>query len=212
MTLHDDHDSADVDPTSQPPLAKRSRSDATISEPAAADDINSSSNDDNNDDIYVEHHPHDPDADPDNAVLVKSEAVKTESNVVSVMPPSAKTILERRAKAMREGRRKDAKLTEAERRIVRRLRNRESAERCRLRRVRQAAMMEQRMVQMQHENERLTAEAESYRKAISHYQSIIATFSHRATSQTATACVPAADNAVAVSQGLCEQLVGGADN
>lgn len=105
--------------------------------------------------------------------------LKTESHLVGVMQPSAKAILERRAKAMREGRRKDAKLTEAERRIVRRLRNRESAERCRIRRVQHAALREQQMMSMQRENERLLAEAQYFRNAISQYQSIIEKFSKK---------------------------------
>lgn len=203
MTIHDNNLRPSNDAFHGPHL-KRSRSDTTAT--AASGDIDATHNDEPS---HLRQHARAVGSDHS---LVKSEHMKTEPNMVSVMQPSAKTILERRAKAMREGRRKDAKLTEAERRIVRRLRNRESAERCRLRRVHQAAMMEQRMVHMQQENERLVAEAESYRKAISHYQSIIANFSHRATSQGGTACVPVADTGVAASQGLCEQLVGGANN
>ena len=93
------------------------------------------------------------------------------------MPPSAKSILERREKAIREGRRKDAKLTETERRILRRLRNRESAERCRLRRVQQAAQLEKRIETMQIENDRLVAIAEEYEKTIRRLEHIIANFS-----------------------------------
>lgn len=94
------------------------------------------------------------------------------------MPPSAKSILERREKAIREGRRKDAKLTEAERRILRRLRNRESAERCRLRRVQQAAQLEKKIESMQLENDRLVAMAEEYENTIQRLETLIENFSN----------------------------------
>lgn len=94
-----------------------------------------------------------------------------------VMPPSAKSILERREKAIREGRRKDAKLTETERRILRRLRNRESAERCRLRRVQQAAMLEKKIETMQVENKRLVEQAEEYQRTIQRLERVIREFS-----------------------------------
>lgn len=98
-------------------------------------------------------------------------------NEMSVMPPSAKSILERRERAIREGRRKDAKLTDAERRILRRLRNRESAERCRLRRVQQAVQLEKKIESMQVENKRLVAMAEQYEKTIKRLERVIADFS-----------------------------------
>lgn len=105
-----------------------------------------------------------------------AKKVKTETKPV-VMPPSAKSILERREKAIREGRRKDAKLSETERRILRRLRNRESAERCRLRRVQQACQLEEKIECMQIENDRLCALAEDYEKTIKRLEKVIHDFS-----------------------------------
>lgn len=93
------------------------------------------------------------------------------------MPPSAKSILERRERAIREGRRKDAKLTEYERRVLRRLRNRESAERCRLRRLEEAAKLEQRMKLMQEENDRLIERASRYEQTILQLHALISRFS-----------------------------------
>lgn len=78
---------------------------------------------------------------------------------------------------MAEGRRQDAKLTEAERRIVRRLRNRESAERCRLRRVEQARLLERKMVTMKQENERLVGQVEQYQATVSQLEQIIHEYS-----------------------------------
>lgn len=102
---------------------------------------------------------------------------KMRTGVSVVMPPSAKSILERRERAIREGRRKDAKLTESERRILRRLRNRESAERCRLRRVQQAVQLEQKIASMQVENKRLVAMVDKYEKTIKRLERVIGDFS-----------------------------------
>lgn len=101
---------------------------------------------------------------------------RAKTDAAVVMPPSAKSILERRERAIREGRRKDAKLTDAERRILRRLRNRESAERCRLRRVQQAAQLERKIETMQVENNRLVAMAEDYERTIKRLEKVIEDF------------------------------------
>eukprot|EP00172_Hildenbrandia_rubra_P003913 Plantae.Rhodophyta-Hildenbrandia_rubra.ctg695.p1 GENE.Plantae.Rhodophyta-Hildenbrandia_rubra.ctg695~~Plantae.Rhodophyta-Hildenbrandia_rubra.ctg695.p1 ORF type:complete len:500 (-),score=95.51 Plantae.Rhodophyta-Hildenbrandia_rubra.ctg695:2726-4225(-) len=52
-----------------------------------------------------------------------------------VLPETAEEIIERRARALREGRKEAAKLNDTERRKVRRFRNRQSAERCRDRKL-----------------------------------------------------------------------------
>lgn len=91
----------------------------------------------------------------------------------NVMHPTASSILERRAKALSEGRRQDAKLSETERRIIRHLRNRESAERCRLRRAERARILRQKLVMMENENKRLTELSKRYRNTISCLEEII---------------------------------------
>lgn len=116
-----------------------------------------------------------PRSEPPQQAQPPEKKLKNEMSVV--MPPSAKSILERRERAIREGRRKDAKLTDAERRILRRLRNRESAERCRLRRVQQASQLEKKIESMQVENKRLVAMAEQYEKTIKRLERVIADFS-----------------------------------
>lgn len=103
-----------------------------------------------------------------------TKRAKRETSVV--MPPSAKSILERREKAIREGRRKDAKLSETERRILRRLRNRESAERCRQRREEQAKDLQERIKTMQLENNRLVEMAGHYKQTIQRLENMIADF------------------------------------
>lgn len=107
----------------------------------------------------------------------KTKSTRNNGDVAVVMPPSAKSILERREKAIREGRRKDAKLSEVERRILRRLRNRESAERCRLRRVQQALALEKKIESMQVENKRLIKQAEEYLITIRKLETVIEQFS-----------------------------------
>lgn len=90
-----------------------------------------------------------------------------------VMQPTAKSILERRERAIREGRRREAKLSDSERRILRRLRNRESAERCRLRRVEQAAKLEDKIATIQQENDRLRLQATQYENQIKKLEAVI---------------------------------------
>lgn len=98
---------------------------------------------------------------------------KSTSPVGNVMPPMASSILKRRAKALSEGRRQDAKLSDTERRIIRRLRNRESAERCRLRRAERARILRWELVMMEEENKRLTEISERYRNTISCLEEIV---------------------------------------
>lgn len=108
------------------------------------------------------------------SMTTPTKRVKRDASVV--MPPSAKSILERREKAIREGRRKDAKLSETERRILRRLRNRESAERCRQRREEQAKELQERIKTMQLENNRLVEMAGHYKQTIHRLEKMIADF------------------------------------
>lgn len=125
-----------------------------------------------------------------------------------VMQPSAKSLLERREKAMREGRRKDAKFSDVERRIVRRLRNRESAERCRLRRLQQALLLESRVDCMQKENERLLSDVARYKFVIQRYEGIIADYSKRApsSSDASASCDDASAQRVPSEGGCLDQL------
>jgi bZIP transcription factor len=83
------------------------------------------------------------------------------------LPPTAKSILERRERAIREGRRHEAKLTQEERRILRRLRNRESAERCARRKSEESDALSDRILLLERENTRL-------RQVSVHYQAHIA--------------------------------------
>ena len=102
-------------------------------------------------------------------------AKRRKMELLPVMPPTAKSILERRERAIREGRRHEAKLSDAERRILRRLRNRESAERCRLRRLEQANQLENKISSLQCENDELRKQAADYEHRIKELQAIIAT-------------------------------------
>lgn len=88
-----------------------------------------------------------------------------------VMPPTAKSILERRERAIREGRRHEAKLSSEERRIVRRLRNRESAERCAKRKTEEAEQMSRRIACLEEENQTLRMLASEYEAEISSIES-----------------------------------------
>jgi hypothetical protein len=87
---------------------------------------------------------------------------KASSAPSKVMPPTAKSILERRERAIREGRRHEAKLNKEERRILRRLRNRESAERCAKRKNDQAEQLAGQIAQLERENLRLRSVAAQF--------------------------------------------------
>lgn len=95
------------------------------------------------------------------------------SDPPKVMPPTAKSILERRERAIREGRRHDARLSSEERRIVRRLRNRESAERCAKRKTEEAEQMSRRIACLEEENEHLRRVASQYEAEISSLETSI---------------------------------------
>lgn len=84
-----------------------------------------------------------------------------------VMPPTAKSILERRERAIREGRRHEAKLSSEERRILRRLRNRESAERCAKRKAEEADLLARKIDELERENARLRSVAAQFETAVS---------------------------------------------
>jgi bZIP transcription factor len=83
-----------------------------------------------------------------------------------VMPPTAKSILERRERAIREGRRHEAKLNSEERRILRRLRNRESAERCARRKLEEAEQLANKISDLERENLRLRLIATQYENEV----------------------------------------------
>lgn len=83
-----------------------------------------------------------------------------------VMPPTAKSILERRERAIREGRRHEAKLNSEERRILRRLRNRESAERCAKRKAEEADLLARNIDELERENARLRSVAAQFESAV----------------------------------------------
>lgn len=83
-----------------------------------------------------------------------------------VMPPTAKSILERRERAIREGRRHEAKLNGEERRILRRLRNRESAERCAKRKAEEADLLTRKIDDLERENARLRSVAAQFESAV----------------------------------------------
>lgn len=83
-----------------------------------------------------------------------------------VMPPTAKSILERRERAIREGRRHEAKLNCEERRILRRLRNRESAERCAKRKAEEAELLTGKIDDLEVENARLRSVAAQFESAV----------------------------------------------
>lgn len=85
----------------------------------------------------------------------RSSAPLSPSGSSNVMPPTAKSILERRERAIREGRRHEARLNDEERRILRRLRNRESAERCARRKMQQASSLSTKIAELEAENLRL---------------------------------------------------------
>lgn len=98
---------------------------------------------------------------------------KRKSTGTPVMPPTAKSILERREKAIREGRRHEAKLSDEERRILRRLRNRESAERCARRKQEQASVLAKRITHLEKENVELRGMAEYYEREIRALESVL---------------------------------------
>jgi bZIP transcription factor len=90
-----------------------------------------------------------------------------------VMPPTAKSILERRERALREGRRNEARLNDEERRILRRLRNRESAERCARRKNEQAQLMSMKIEHLESENIQLRSLAQEYEAEISKLEKVL---------------------------------------
>lgn len=91
----------------------------------------------------------------------------------SKLPPTAKSILERRERAIREGRRHEARLNPEERRILRRLRNRESAERCAKRKNEQAAELSWKIVNLEKENSSLQMVVSSYREQIAKIEQLL---------------------------------------
>lgn len=96
-----------------------------------------------------------------------------------VMPPTAKSILERRERAIREGRRHEARLNDEERRILRRLRNRESAERCARRKMQQASSLSMKIAELEAENLRLRKIAAQCSSEVLALESFISTRSKR---------------------------------
>lgn len=91
----------------------------------------------------------------------------------SKLPPTAKSILERRERAIREGRRHEARLNPEERRILRRLRNRESAERCAKRKNEQAAELSRKITKLEKENASLQSVVSSYREQIAKIETLL---------------------------------------
>lgn len=100
------------------------------------------------------------------ASLKRARAMAFGSGPSKVMPPTAKSILERRERAIREGRRHEARLNSEERRILRRLRNRESAERCAKRKLEEADQLAEKIAELERENLRLRSIAVQYENAV----------------------------------------------
>jgi hypothetical protein len=113
----------------------------------------------------------DDDQDGSGSTLHVDQRNKTPSS--RVMPPTAKSILERRERALREGRRNEARLNDEERRILRRLRNRESADRCARRKHEQAQLMSMKIENLENENNQLRSLAQEYEAEIAKLEKVL---------------------------------------